>query len=406
MVYQIPLRNKEKEIIDYALVSEEDFDRVMQYKWHLYQRKDGKKYVAGYIHKNIQNLKLHHFIAGKPIKGYVIDHIDGNGLNNCRENLRHVTYALNSQNKENVPSLNSIYRGVSFVKKVNRWRAAASDTHIGHYLTDKKAAEAYDKFVLVKHGSGACTNGLINYEEVQDMTLEDVLAQKRKKELPKNISKYKQYYRVRFTYEKKEKTVAYCKTLKEAELVLAKYKITVIQPQIEAKIQQHNSQKITRNDKGEAIILIKNRMGVKLECIVDDDNWYYLMNYSWSFNKMKYVFSYIDGKRRSMHKYLLKIPEDKKVDHINRRPYDNRKSNLRSATNSQNGHNKTKRTGTSSQYTGVSLSHKKWRAYITKDRVRYNLGGFAKETDAARAYNTKAIELYGNYANLNVISDD
>ena len=44
----------------------------------------------------------------------------------------------------------------------------------------------------------------------------------------------------------------------------------------------------------------------------------------------------------------------------------------------------------------------KWTAVIKKDRIKYYIGVYDNEKDAAKAYNQKAMELYGNHANLNI----
>ena len=83
-----------------ALVSDEDFERVAQFQWYA---NPGRRYgfsqmfyarcrAAGYMHRFIMNYPGHK----------VVDHIDGNGLNNQRENLRVVTTAENNQNKRKV----------------------------------------------------------------------------------------------------------------------------------------------------------------------------------------------------------------------------------------------------------------------------------------------------------------
>jgi hypothetical protein len=67
-------------------------------------------------------------------------------------------------------------------------------------------------------------------------------------------------------------------------------------------------------------------------------------------------------------------------------------------------HNKSKIKDTSSAYYGVSFwkNEKKWAAAVAKDGKRYYLGLFTDEKEAALAYNKKATELYGDFANLNV----
>ena len=97
------------------------------------------------------------------------------------------------------------------------------------------------------------------------------------------------------------------------------------------------------------------------------------------------------------------------IDHLNGNRIDNRIENLRWCCSQQNNSNRLKTTKkTSSIYKGVSFdkTKNKWHAYINKDRERQNIGYFDNERDAAIAYNNAAIELFGNFAKLNVISDD
>jgi hypothetical protein len=70
-----------------------------------------------------------------------------------------------------------------------------------------------------------------------------------------------------------------------------------------------------------------------------------------------------------------------------------------------NGHNKTKRINTKSKFIGVYLEKKtnKFMAKIQKDKITFFIGRFKTELDAVKAYNEKAIELYGEYANLNIL---
>ena len=90
------------------------------------------------------------------------------------------------------------------------------------------------------------------------------------------------------------------------------------------------------------------------------------------------------------------------VDHVNHDTLDNRKSNLRVCSNRENMMNQVQNGG-SSKYKGVSFSKKqrKYAAYISIDRRRRHLGTFETEEEAAIAYNTAAIEHYGEFAYLN-----
>jgi hypothetical protein len=110
-----------------------------------------------------------------------------------------------------------------------------------------------------------------------------------------------------------------------------------------------------------------------------------------------------------MHRYLTNASkQDILVDHINKNSVDNRLVNLRFNTFSGNGHNKTKIENATSKYYGVywRKSSKRWAAAISKDLITYNIGEFKIEEEAAAAYNSKARELYKEFANLNVLKNE
>ena len=100
-----------------------------------------------------------------------------------------------------------------------------------------------------------------------------------------------------------------------------------------------------------------------------------------------------------MHNFLM----GKWVDHIDRNQLNNRKSNLRKCTPSQNMMNRTKAEQTTSKYKGVHLNPKlnKWAVEVKCEGKRINLGLFENEEEAARAYDAKALELFGEFAAIN-----
>ncbi len=92
------------------------------------------------------------------------------------------------------------------------------------------------------------------------------------------------------------------------------------------------------------------------------------------------------------------------VDHIDGNPQNNCIDNLRFATRAENNRNARKTTSkTSSVYKGVYLHKRsnKWAAYIDIRGVRTHLGLFKVEREAGEAYNTSALEHYGDFARLN-----
>ena len=107
------------------------------------------------------------------------------------------------------------------------------------------------------------------------------------------------------------------------------------------------------------------------------------------------------GKRKSIKMHQLIF--GKNSDHKNGNTLDNRRSNLRKATPSQNGANSKKQKNTSSIYKGVSLRKisGNWGASIQKDGKQYHIGTFKTEIEAAKAYDKKAVEFFGEYARLN-----
>lgn len=113
-------------------------------------------------------------------------------------------------------------------------------------------------------------------------------------------------------------------------------------------------------------------------------------------------------KSLSMHRFILGINDSSIIiDHINRNPLDNRKSNLRTCTIQQNVHNTEAVVG---EYKGVSkregVKGDKWCAYITSDGVHHWLGTFDTPEQAALAYNEAALKYHGEFAYLNDVHSE
>ena len=96
------------------------------------------------------------------------------------------------------------------------------------------------------------------------------------------------------------------------------------------------------------------------------------------------------------------------IDHANRLKSDNTINNLRWCTRSENQANRGKQRNTSSQFIGVCWDkrRKQWKAAVKFNGRTINLGRFSDERDAARAYDAKALELFGEFANINGIAPD
>ena len=136
-------------------------------------------------------------------------------------------------------------------------------------------------------------------------------------------------------------------------------------------------------------------------------NWYGVKNGRTFYAQRLVETNEIVRKRNiiGMHRQLFDVPAGKVVDHINHNGLDNRRANLRIVTRAQNSwHNRKYRGDFTSQYKGVSWENGRgrWRAKIAYNRRNVFIGYFDDEVSAARAYDAKAKELFGEYAILNI----
>ena len=139
--------------------------------------------------------------------------------------------------------------------------------------------------------------------------------------------------------------------------------------------------------------------------IVDAANYEWLNQYKWTAMKagtMWYARRHSKGKSYLMHREIMQPPPGMVVDHSDHNGLNNLESNLRVCTPTQNQRN-CRPIGGSSSYKGVSYDkeHRKWEAGITVKGKRIHIGLFDTEIEAARAYDRKARELFGEYAYLN-----
>ncbi len=147
--------------------------------------------------------------------------------------------------------------------------------------------------------------------------------------------------------------------------------------------------------------------------IVDPEDYYRFGKFKWSIagNGKKFYAARIKrktefGRIKSalLHREIMNAPANLLVDHKNGFSLDNRKSNLRLATHSQNMHNRCKvKSKTSSKFIGIYFDKRirKWTAKIRYQKKRIYLGSFKSEIEAAKAYDTAAKKYHGEFANLN-----
>lgn len=118
-----------------VLVSTSDLPKVLQITWHVGSR----GYVVGRLKDKI--VSLHRYLLDFPSDE--VDHKDRNKLNNTRENLRECTSLVNRQNKGTYHNNKCQSKGVSFIPRLNKWRARVyiqgKEIHLGMFNTKEEA---------------------------------------------------------------------------------------------------------------------------------------------------------------------------------------------------------------------------------------------------------------------------
>lgn len=147
-------------------VDEGDYGLVSQYRWHIHEpepkpgRRQQGPYAVTLIWENGRGrtLFMHDLIMGA--KG--IDHVDHDGLNNRRSNLRVATGTQNAGNQRPQLSVTSRYKGVSRHSPTGKWQAgiqaAGRKYHLGYFSSEVEAARTYDAAAHELFGEFACPN--------------------------------------------------------------------------------------------------------------------------------------------------------------------------------------------------------------------------------------------------------
>jgi hypothetical protein len=140
----------------------------------------------------------------------------------------------------------------------------------------------------------------------------------------------------------------------------------------------------------------------KLAVIDKRDAW--VTKWKWSYHHTGYAFRNcrVAGKKRMvlMHRLIMNAPADLYVDHRDGDGLNNRRTNLRLCTNSQNQMNRhVVRSASGRKGVTWNKSVQKWQASIKKDRRSYYLGCFSSLDEAEAAYLSAAAEMFGEFAN-------
>jgi len=145
-----------------ATVDDIDFERLSAFSWQAHTHK-GKWYARSNWRRDTVygSTLMHRLILDAP-DSVEVDHINGDGLDNRRENLRLCSHAQNSRNRAKIPGRSSRFKGVSLHKPNGRWRSRimmeGRMVCLGNYATEQEAAAAYDAAATSLHGEFASTN--------------------------------------------------------------------------------------------------------------------------------------------------------------------------------------------------------------------------------------------------------
>ena len=148
----------------YAIVDDADYEWLNQWKWHSLKG-NSTWYVSRSKRKGnkVKNYLMHREILRTP-KEKVSDHINGDGLDNRRSNLRICTQAQNSMNKNSSRNTSSKFKGVTFHKQTGKWQSQIETEgkmyYLGYYDDERRAALEYNKKAKEFFGEFAKLNEL------------------------------------------------------------------------------------------------------------------------------------------------------------------------------------------------------------------------------------------------------
>jgi hypothetical protein len=144
----------------FAIVDNADHEWLSQWNWFARRDKHGKWYAARtiFIGDRKSGRTMHREILC-PLDSQLIDHADGNGLNNRRNNIRIASTCQNAQNAKTPTTNTSGCKGVSWVPNLNKWKvqitANRKHMYLGIFSDKRVAAKVYEEAAKRLHGEFA-----------------------------------------------------------------------------------------------------------------------------------------------------------------------------------------------------------------------------------------------------------
>lgn len=130
----------------FALVDDEDYPILIKYSWQATRMRRTCYAITSMWNKgNQKGVRMHRLILGLTVGNKLVtDHIDGNGLNNQKANLRIITNRQNGFNRKPNKNSTSKFKGVCRRAGSKKWGARIQKTHLGYFTNEIKAAKVYD----------------------------------------------------------------------------------------------------------------------------------------------------------------------------------------------------------------------------------------------------------------------
>jgi hypothetical protein len=154
-----------------AIIDEQDFDRISQHKWYSFDNDGSGSRCYAICKIRGKTVYMHRMVMGAQ-EGEYVDHIDGNGLNNSRSNLRFVTLSQNNMNQRIRPDNTSGHKGISWCPDREKYQVYVNINRkrksLGRYRTLEEAIYVRDLAVKEHYGEFASENSsLPEYAQIK-----------------------------------------------------------------------------------------------------------------------------------------------------------------------------------------------------------------------------------------------
>jgi HNH endonuclease len=366
---------------NYILYSPEDHNLISNL--NISMKKDG------YLKTTIEGkcYRIHRLIMN-PEKGEIVDHINGNRLDNTRKNLRITNSQENSENTKKRVGTTSLYKGVSFIKKEGIYSSKITfkkrNIYIGRYLTDIEAAEAYDLYII--HHSPSLFK--LNFPEKMDKYI-------LMKEEGTILTEYTGIKRIGTKYISNlgDKELYFNSPYKAAIyrdnfIVKHNKKARLNFPENHLNYLKNSKVKTLYKNVNDSIDIVQLIINSSPDSYVTIDRSDYdsIKQYTFNIDKKGRVNSSNQYNTISLNRLIMNENNPHiYIDHIDRNPSNNTRSNLRRSDALKNSQNKSKSKNKSSKYVGVSYeqSKQKWRASLHVDGKTTLIGRFDSEEESA-----------------------